>query len=162
MDWQIPLLISAVVFAAFLIFKMRPTWSSDGREAAGLLKEAEKRVADAKDDTARAQALADAGDACAKLHRTNAAVNFYAKALKAMPSKAIVDRASTSLSRRPLAIEKLMWRHLANGPWTGPAREPALAALSALIHVYDRSPSRSPRARAIEHALSALGQQAKT
>jgi hypothetical protein len=156
MDWQIPLLVSAVAFGAFMIFKMRPAVSPDGRETAQALKIAKQRIEDAKEDGAKALALADAGDACARLGRTNSAVGFYLRAMRTAPrSIEIVDRAAAALARKPRALEKLMWRHLAAEPWTGEGRGAALAALKALASVYGRRPNQ-PRARALEHAVAAL------
>ena len=156
MDWQIPLLVSAIAFALFLVFKMRPPMTADGRETAQALREAKGRIESAKDDAARARALCDAADACARLGRVNGAVGFYLRAMRADPrSKEIVERAAGSLARRPRAVEKLMWRHLAAEPWTGDGRDSALAALRALAAVYGRRPNQ-PRARALEHAVAAL------
>lgn len=157
MDWQIPLLVSAVVFAAFLIFKMRPAVTPGARASAAALDDAKKRIEAAKDDAARAMALADAGDACAKLGRTNGAIGYYLRALRADPrSTQIVERASDRLARRPNALELLMWRHLAAHPWTGEHRETALASLRALARLYGRRRRHHVRAEAIEHALAAL------
>src|SRR6516225_6729482 len=98
MDWQIPLLISAVVFAAFLVFKMRPAVMPAARASALALDDAKKRIESASDDNTRAAALADAGDACARLGRTNSAVGFYLRALRtSAESVAIVERAGAAL-----------------------------------------------------------------
>jgi hypothetical protein len=156
LDWQIPLLISAIAFALFLVFKMRPPMTADGREMATALREAQKRIEEAKDEHAKAKALCDAADACARLGRYNGAVGFFLRAMRADPhSKEIVERAATALAKRPRALEKVMWRHLAAEPWTGEGRASALAALRALAAVYGRRPNQ-PRARALEHALAAL------
>lgn len=156
MDWQIPLLVSAIAFAVFLVFKMRPALGEDGRASAAALKEAKQRIEAAKEDAEKAKALCDAGDACATLGRANAAVGFYLRAFKTDPrSQELVERAATALARRPRAVEKLMWRHLAAEPWTGPGRPAALAALKALAAVYGRRPNH-PRAKALAHAVAAF------
>lgn len=159
--WQLPLLISAIAFAALLVFKTRPMVSAvatpDGRVAAAALKQAQARVAAAKDDAARALALCDAADASARLGKTSSAAAFYMRALRADPSsKAIVERAAAALARRPGALENLMWRHLGGAPWTGEGREAAIASLRALAGVYARKKRTHARARAIENALAAL------
>jgi hypothetical protein len=162
-DWQIPLLVSAVVFAAFLIFKMRPAVTPGARATAQALDDAKKRLEAAKDDRARAIALADAGDACAHLGRTNGAVGFYLRALRlgeGGASAEIVDRAAAALVRRPAALELLMWKHLAAHPWTGERRSAALAGLRALVNVYKRRRRNQVRAQAIEHALALLEKSA--
>lgn len=157
MDWQIPLVISAVLFAAFMIFRLRPVAGSDKRASAAALKEAKQRVLSAKDDAARAFALGDAADACAKLRRTNAAVAFYMRAFRAAPgSKELAERAATALADRPGAIEKLMWRMLATTPFTGSTRDAALVGLRALASSYATRTRFHPRARALENVLAAL------
>jgi hypothetical protein len=162
-DWQIPLLVSAVIFAAFMVFKMRPAVTPGARATAAALNDAKKRLEAAKDDAARALALADAGDASARLGRTNGAVGFYLRALRADPqSVAIVERAATSLARRPGALELLMWRHLAAHPWVGDNRATAIAGLKALAGVYGKRRRHHVRARAIGHALVALGEKTET
>jgi hypothetical protein len=156
MDWQIPLLVSAIAFAAFMAFKMRPAFSDDGRANAATLREAKQRIEAAKDDAAKAKALCDAADASATLGRVNTAIGFYLRAFKAEPtSKELVERAARSLAKRPRAVEKLMWRHLAAQPWTGEGHASALAALKALSAVYGRRPNQ-PRAKALEHAVAAF------
>lgn len=158
MDWQTPLLVSAIAFAAFMVFKMRPAIGDEGRAKVAALKEAKQRIEAAKEDADKARALCDAGDACAALGRANTAVGFYLRAFRADPrSMELVDRASTALARRPRAVEKLMWRRLAAAPWTGSGRPSALAALKALSAVYARRPNH-PRAKALEHAVAALSE----
>lgn len=150
--------MSALVFAAFLIFRMRPAVTPGARASAAALTEAKRRIEAAKNDTARAMALADAADACASLGRTNSAVGFYLRALRADPrSVQIVERASNGLVRRPSALELLMWRHLAAHPWAGDTRDASIAALRALARVYGKRRRHHVRAQAIGHALTALG-----
>ena len=157
-DWQIPLVISAVAFAAFMIFRLRPVASGEGRATAAALKEAKQRVLDAKDEASRASALADAGDACARLRRTNAAVAFYMRSFRSKPgSKEIAERAARALADRPRALEKLMWRFLATTSFEEPTRDAALVALRALAQSYGKRPRFQPRQRALEHVLAALG-----
>jgi hypothetical protein len=158
LDWQIPLLVSAIAFAAFLIFKMRPAWTPAARVSATALVEAKRRIESAKDDPARAIALADAADACATLGRMNSAVGFYLRALRADPCSAqVVERTAKGLARRPTSLELLMWRHLAAHPWTAENRPASIASLRALAGIYRRRRRQHVRAQAIEHALEALG-----
>ncbi|MBX3260156.1 MAG: hypothetical protein KIS78_20160 [Labilithrix sp.] len=157
MDWQIPLLVSAVTFAAFLIFRVRPAVTPRARATAAALTGAKKRIEEAKDDAARAIALADAADACAALGRTNGAVGYYLRALRSDPrSTRIVERTAAGLARRPGALERLMWRHLAVHSWEGEHRDAALASLRALAGVYAGRRRHRLRAEAIAHALAAL------
>lgn len=159
MDWHLPLLVSAIAFAAFMVFRFRPVISGDGRASAALLKEAKQRILAAKDDVTRANALADAADACARLGRIGAAVTFYLRALRAHPtSKEIAHRAAEGLARRPAALEKVMWRHLATARFAD-SREGAVIALRALVASYSKRPRFHARARALENVLEGLGEQ---
>jgi tetratricopeptide (TPR) repeat protein len=158
-DWHIPLLVSAIAFAAFMVFRFRPVVSGDGRASAALLKAAKARILAAKDDAARGSALADAADACAKLGRFRAAVSYYLRALRANPkSHELAHRAAEGLARRPAALEKVMWRQLANTRFED-SREAAVIALRALVASYSRRPRFHARARALENVLEGLGEQ---
>jgi len=156
-DWQIPLVISAVIFAAFLIFKMRPAVTPGARASAAALADAKKRIAAAKNDSARATALADAADACAQLGRTNSAVGFYLRALRTEPKVETVERAIATLDRRPAALEKLMWRHLSAHAWTDESRSALIAGLRGLQKSYGKRRRFHVRSEAITHLLEALG-----
>jgi hypothetical protein len=157
--WQVALLVSAVVFAAFMVFKMRPAITSDGRASAEALETAKRRIEAAKTDGERVAALADAGDACARLGRINGAIGFYSRALRLGPTpETVVRRAASALARRPNALELLMWRHLAAHPWVDDHRTSATAALRVLVDVYGRRHRHQVRQKALEHALLALGE----
>lgn len=162
MDWHTPLVISALLFAAFLLWKLRPALGSGGRggAVAAALRDAKQRIDAAKDDVTRAQALSDAGDACAQsLGRTTGAVGYYLRAMRADPtSAAIVERAAKALAGRPYALESLLWRRLGATTWTGDARPAAIAALRHLAALYAGPLRNRPRGRALHHALAALGE----
>ena len=158
MDWQIPLLVSAVAFAAFMVFRFRPVVSGEGRATAVALKEAKQRIRDAKDDPGRAVALCDAADACARLGRTGGAVAYYQRAQRADPgSKEIAARAADALARRPAALEKVMWRQLASSRFEE-SRDAGVVALHALATSYSKRTRFHVRARALENVLEALGE----
>jgi len=155
LSYELPLLVSAIVFAGYLVFRMRPALSSSGRASAAALGEAKARIEAAKDDAARALALADAGDACIRLGRGNSAVGFYSRALRMDPrSPALVARAETAFARRPSSLEMLLWRHLA-APWDD-RPEAARAALEALGRVYGKRRRHHVRADAIRHLIARL------
>ena len=158
MDWQVPLIVSAVMFAAYLVVRMRPAVTPKARASAAALVDAKKRIEAAKDDRARALALADAADACALLGRTTSATGYYLRALRSDPGSArIVERAASGLARRPSALEHLMWRHLGAHPWDGEMRESSLACLRVRAGIYTKKRRHEVRAQALEHALAALG-----
>ncbi len=158
MTYEIPLLVSAIVFAAFLVFKFRPVIGHDGRAHAAALDEAKKRLEAAKDDAAKAEALADAAEACAKLGRFDGAVGFYGRAFRADPvSVALVERAAKALARKPGTLEKLMWKHLSLGPGEGTARlEATRASLRVLVDLYGKRPRTRVKHQALAHVLGLI------
>ncbi len=159
LDWHTPLLVSAIAFAAFMVFRFRPVLSGPGRASAALLKAAKQRILSAKDEASRGNALADAADACARLGRFRAAVSYYLRALRANPtSHELAYRAAEGLARRPAALEKVMWRQLANTHFAD-SREAAVIALRALVTSYSRRPRFHARARALENVLVGLGEE---
>ena len=161
MDWQVPLLVSAAVFAAFLLWKMRPSFGrTDGHTgpARAALRAAKASVLAAKTDEERALALCDAGDAsAAMLGGATSAVGYYLRAMRINPrSESIVERACKGLARRPRALESLLWRRLGAEVWTGVGEASARRALRELGLLY-AGPLRNPaRARAMEHGERAL------
>ncbi len=163
MDERIWLLLSVAIFAAFLLFRMRPAWSAGKTPTAvrAALRDAKARISEAKTDAERAVALADAGDACAQsVARTNGAVGFYLRAMRTDPtSEQLVLRASAALQRRPQALESLLWRRLGAEDWSDARRPAAIAAIQSLAALYAAGPLRHRiRARALEHALMAMGE----
>jgi hypothetical protein len=161
MDWQIPLIVSALVFVAFLMWQMRPAFG-DGKkpgERARALREAMDRIAQAKDDEERAKALCDAGDACAAMvGRAGSAAQYYYRAMRAAPANVeIVRRAAKRLEKKPHALESLLWRRLGADPWDASSREASLAALTELAMVYRRSLRLRIRGKALGHVLAELG-----
>jgi hypothetical protein len=163
MDPRIWLLLSSAIFAAFLLFRMRPALRSGKTPGAvrAALRDAKARVASATTDVERADALADAGDACAQsLARATSAVGFYLRAMRADPTSAtIVVRASAALARRPHALEALLWRRLGADDWSETRRDAALAAVRSLAALYSGPLHNRSRARALEHALMAMGEK---
>ncbi len=162
MDWQLPLFCSAAVFAAFLLWKMRPSFGrQDGNAAAGraALRAAKSRLAAAKSDEERALALCDAGDASASmLGGATSAVGYYLRAMRTDPrSEAIVLRACRGLARRPRALESLLWRRLGAEVWTGVGEASARRALRELGTLYEGALRNPAKSRAMEYALVALG-----
>jgi hypothetical protein len=159
MDFQIPLLVSALAFFAFLVFRVVP-WGGQGER--GAPKEARAALAraeEAKSDADRALALADAGEASAKvLGRGGSSAALFLRAMKSDPcSVEIVNRAATALGRKRRSLEHLLWRRLAQEPFRRETRDANMAALSALAKLYENSPPKLRlRGAAIEHMLSAL------
>jgi hypothetical protein len=88
---HIPLVVAAVVFAAFMIWRFRPVLFEPREEPlpGAVLREFQARIESAKSDEERAFALCDAGDACAqRVGRRAGAIGFYLRAMRANPSSA--------------------------------------------------------------------------
>jgi hypothetical protein len=161
MDWQLPLVVAATLFGGFMIWRSRPALREPRTSAAtrGALREAKKRIEEATTAQGRALALCDAGDACAASFRTTSAIGYYLRAMRADPtSSALIQRAATGLGRRPHALESLLWRRLGAEPWSGPSRGAAVTALRELADLYDGPLRNRARARALDHALVAMGE----
>jgi hypothetical protein len=151
-DWSVPLIVAAGAFLVVLVWRVRPLvgWAKGGpgREA---MKEAMARVEAATNDAARATALCDAADLSVTGGR-----GLYLRAVRADPrSVQVVQRAVARLSKRPRALESLLWRHLASVPWTE-AREASRASLDALRVLYEGPLRNAVRAKAMTHARDAL------
>ncbi len=153
-DWSLPLILAAGAFLLILVWQVRPlvAWASLRKVGSGqAMREAMARVESATDDAARAVALCDAADLSATRGR-----GLYLRALRADPrSVQVVQRAVARLSKRPRALESLLWRHLGSVPWTE-AREATRASLDALRVLYEGPLRNAVRARAMTHARDAL------
>jgi hypothetical protein len=155
------LVVAAVLFGGFMVWRLRPVFggTAGGAPARGALRDAKKRVESATTPAERALALCDAGDACAASLRANSAVAYYLRAMRSDPtSSALVERAARSLARRPHALEALLWRRLGAEPWAGGSRSAAVTALRLLGALYEGPLRNRARARALDFALSALGE----
>ncbi|MFO0679646.1 MAG: hypothetical protein U0169_24170 [Polyangiaceae bacterium] len=153
LDWQIPLVIASVAFAAIVLYRFRPVIGDDETEPKSL-KEAAARVSTLPDGPEKAKALCDAGDEHIRtLGRGRAASAYYLRAMRTDPTSApLVTRIVDTLARRPRILETLLWRRLGSEPWAGPNAEATRASLDALVKLYE-GPLRNPlRARALEQA----------
>jgi hypothetical protein len=159
MDWHLPLAVAAAVFLVVLLWNVRPR-VGPGRGAKRVaLAAARARIEAAKTDAERAVALCDAGDACAMgLAGSESAIGYYLRAMRASPHDAeLVARAAKGLSRRPRALESLLWRRLGAEPWTGPGEKAARVAIDELAKLYAGPLHNAPRARALENARALFG-----
>jgi hypothetical protein len=160
-DWQVPLAVATLVFGVFMLWKVRPAFLTRSRRRAGaLLRDAHARIEAAKDDAERTEALCDAAEASlASGGGAKAAASFFLRAMRTSPhAEQVVDRAARVLAHRPHTLESLLWRRLGAEPWSGHARPTAVHALRHLRTLY-AGPLRNPvRAKAMEHALQAMGE----
>lgn len=71
-------------------------------------------------------------------------------------SPAVVARAVAGLAARPRALESLLWRHLAQAPWTNDSRDATRSVLDALRVLHEGPLKNAIRARALGNARDAL------
>jgi len=158
-DWSIPLVVAAAAFLAVLLWRVRPAvpWGGERRALREALRDARQRIESASSETERAVALCDAADLLARrLGGRAAAKGMYLRALRADPkSVQAIERAVAGLSRRPRALESLLWRSLGAAPWN---ESPATtrAALDALKGLYEGPLKNGVKARAMANARDAL------
>jgi hypothetical protein len=158
MGYELPLVLAAVLFASFMVWRMRPAMGPARGAGRAALRAAKARIDAATSPKERALALCDAGDACAMSLGATSAVGYYLRAMRADPTSAtLVERAARGLLRRPHSLESLLWRRLGAEPWSGASREAALVALRELAVLYDGPLRNRARGRAIDHALAVLG-----
>jgi len=164
MTWQIVLAVAAALFGAFIIWQVRPSLGPKrvGKARRQALAAARAKIAAAKTPGERAEALCDAGDSSAfAIGSPTSAVGYYLRAMRTDPASAEpITRAARGLARRPRTLESLLWRRLGVAPWEGSTRPAALAALVQLGHLYTGPLRNRSKARAIAHALAALGYSA--
>lgn len=84
--------------------------------------------------------------------RGRGVVAVHLRAVRDAPASVqAVEQAVNALSRRPRALEAVLWRHLAAAPWEG-RRDAVVASLDALRSLYEGRLRSPVRARAIAHA----------
>lgn len=167
MGVQIPLVIAAVVFLAFIVLRLVPMSSADGSaaQARADLKAARKRLDEAKSDEERVAALVAAGNASAKLVSGGGrAVQYYLRAMKLAPDSAeLVDRVAAGMARRPRGLENILWRRLGAKPeeWGAEAGPVLASILKHLADLYAGPLKSSVRARAFANMMSAIAAKTK-
>src|SRR5579883_2662968 len=94
--WSVPLIVATAAFLAVLLWRVRPAvLGGKDRAAREALRAAHARVAAAKDDATRAEALCDAAELVVRdLRGPASAAALYQRAMRAAPaSSAVVERA---------------------------------------------------------------------
>jgi hypothetical protein len=160
LDWQnIAVIAGAIVFVAFLVWRMRPVTHTRGiRRAAGAALAARERARAARTPEQRARALCDAGDAfAAERGGSLAAVGHYLRAARLAPAwpEPVARLRALLWSRHPGLLERILWRQLAGSTWSGQTRPVAALAASTLAELY-RSRIRSRSKAAALERLAAL------
>ena len=155
-----PLVAAAAAFLVVVLWRVRPArpFGPGRRASREALREAKQRIEDSKTPEARALALCDAADIMVRgVGGASSATGLYLRAMRTDPqSAAIVGRAVAGLSTRPRALESLLWRHLAQAPWTIDSREATKAVLDALRVLHEGPLKNTIRARALGNARDAL------
>lgn len=155
---SLPLVAAAGAFLLVMLWRVRPALGPRRRASRVALREAKSRVESAKEPKARALALCDAADIMAgSVGGATSASGLYLRAMRTDPqSSEVVSRAVAGLSNRPRALESLLWRHLAQAPWTADSREATKNALDALRVLHEGPLRNAIRARAFANARDAL------
>ena len=149
-----PLLVAVALFLAAVLWRVRPAFGFGHRPGASraAFKAQLERAEATKDDHEKALALCDAADLLA----ARGAKGLYLRAMRVDPTSVqVVQRAVTGLAKRPRALESVLWRRLAAGPWTG-SREATGAALDALRVLYEGPLRNAMRAKVFGHARDAM------
>jgi hypothetical protein len=156
-----PLVAAAAAFLLVVVWRVRPAlpFSPRRRASREALREARTRIEATSDPQARAIALCDAADIMARaIGGASNATGLYLRALRADPKSAVVvGRAVAGLAARPRALEGLLWRHLAQSPWTSDSRDATRAVLDALRVLHEGPLKNGIRAKALANARDALG-----
>ncbi len=159
MDWQVSVVVAAVIFGLYVLYKFRPILGERGAGSGRAeLRDARARLTKATTDAERLDALLAAGDACARtVGLGGGASAYYFRAMRLAPtSDQVVEHVAQGLARRPRILETLLWRRLGAEPWTGESTNATRAVLRQLIAIYTTKRRSALRARAMENALSAI------
>jgi len=184
-SWQkLVVLAAAAVFAAFLLWKYRPTlplpkWRNkpprptggaldgaagnavDGAavDATVILREARESARKATTPRDRAASLVRAAKAAAVGQGETAAMGFYLRAMKADATfcDAIIGITELLRAERPELLETVLWRRLSHLSWSGATAPAARCAAEALVSLYRRELRHRERARALQKLVGMLG-----
>jgi hypothetical protein len=155
------LLAAVILFVLFMLVKLRVplTGPSERVEAKRRLGDVKQRVRDAHDDPqGRARALREAANvALEELGQPNLAASYARRAERADPEDtSAVHVLAVALRRanRYRALEKLLWRRLANAP-PGPVYE---RAFEELLSLYEGPMRRRAQAKVLRELRARAGE----
>jgi hypothetical protein len=158
---EIALVVAIALFVLMLLWRIRPLLPIATSVSAAdryVLAELKLRIEGAGGPAERAGALASAGETMARLGRRASSEGYFLRSLREAPTDAeLVRRAEVALSKWPRTLENILWRRLAAAPWTGVHHAAAVAALDALCTVQEGPMRKRVSARALRHALAAVG-----
>lgn len=156
---SIALVVATGAFVVMLLWRVRPAFGGGRRGGRAAFKEAQGRIEAAPDEPSRARALCDAAEVvgAARIAGSSRAKGLYMRALRADPASVeVISRTVAGLSRRPRALEAVLWRHLGSGPWSGAGAGATVATLDALRALYEGPLKNAVRARALAYASEAV------
>jgi hypothetical protein len=142
MDWQnLVVLAGALVFMAFLLWRMRPVRKGLGvvGSMAKNTMQARAKARDAAQPRERAAILhAAAAEIASQRGGAFAALSLFLRALRADPSwpEPIEGLRKLLWLRRPHALERLLWKRLGSSSWQGEQRPVACASARVLSDLY--------------------------
>jgi hypothetical protein len=155
-----PLVAAAAAFLLVVLWRVRPAlpFSPRRRASKQALREAKARIEASPSPQARALALCDAADIMARsVGGAQSAIGLYLRAMRTDPQSAVVvGRAVAGMASRPRALESLLWRHLAQAPWSRESRDATRSVLDALRVLHEGPIKNAIRARALGNARDAL------
>lgn len=152
--------VASVAFVLILVWRFRPQLAREGIERP-MPKKLAAQLEAAKTSEDKAVLLYQAGQAALTALRYGSAENYFRRALRVQPdSSALVDQVATALARRPRGLEALLWRRLSDARYEGAERTASIAAMVALIRLYDRTPKQRHKASALRNVLRSLDAEA--
>ena len=172
-SWQGILVVTiAVLFAGFLLWKYRPSFSTAEplMRSYGLrrrhsplvdakIREALDRARAASSPRARAEALVSAAEAAALApDGTTSAMGFYLRAMRADVTLCAAVQGIAALlgPERPELLEHVLWRRLSHLDWSEKGAAATKCTLDALIALYQGELRQKDRARALKKLAARL------
>jgi hypothetical protein len=170
--WQKILVIgAAVVFSGYLLWKFRPSFPlptlprrqrstrpSPEQTRFDVQKEREK-ARTAKTPRERATSLLLAAEAASDADDgLTSAMGLYLRAMRADATFCDPIRGIAALlrSERPELLETVLWRRLANLPWSGETVPAAKCVAESLVSLYRRELRHRDRAKALQKLVAKL------
>ena len=154
------LIIGAVVFFVFLVWKTRPAGrvvpSAADKQA---LRKALERARAASASRDKAQALCDAAKAAAALFPDSERPKTYLlRALRVDPtwSEPLIIARKLLWKRDPASLERFLWRVLGRTPWDEEHRPVVREALTFLVALYGKRIRDRHRADALQKVIEKL------
>ena len=156
-----PLVAAAAAFLLVMLWRVRPALPFGPRRRAirQALREAKARIEAVRLPRRRARspsATRPTSWSAASAARRAPSASTCAPCGPIPSPAVVVGRAVAGMSSRPRALESLLWRHLAQAPWTSDSRDATRTVLDALRVLHEGPLKNAIRARALGNARDAL------